>query len=247
MRDGLKDFSDHQIMVRAYLDGIIPVKSSILSVLINYPSGSTDLPPVENHAFPIPNAHVDRNHLFQDCSFVVQSEGSFSEILRDCGANVITTLKQSVSDVYVIQSDEIEPAYEFKIERARGVTLQDMFDAVWNGDVGMIARIQPSDIYPKKPDSENTQATSWISKAEEVTVHDKGLKHGSPDRVKSSRKQELSKSSIPRCHYVTGTGAQSSIVQRSRMYRSTGTAMRLMPGCIARYLNRIVTCAVSSY
>jgi hypothetical protein len=170
------------------------------------------MPPVENHAFPIPNPHVDRNHLFQDCSFVVQSEGLFSEILRDCGANVITTLKQSVSDVYVIQSDEIEPAYEFKIERARGVTLQDMFDAVWNGDVGMIARIQPSDIYPKKPDSENTQATSWISKAEEVTVHDKGLKHGSPDenptpvlraskKFKKARIIEVVDTKVPLCDW----------------------------------------------
>lgn len=181
MRDSLRDFSNHHIMVRAYLDRIIPVKSSILSVLINYPSGSTDLPPVENHAFPIPNPHVDRYHLFQDCSFIVQSESSFSEILRDCGANVITTLKGSVSDVYVIQIDGIEPATEYIIERARVATLQEVFDAVWQGDVGMIARIQPSDIFPKKPDSENTQATSWITKAEEVRVHEKRMKHNLTD------------------------------------------------------------------
>ena len=166
--DGFKDFSSNQKLIRVYLDGIPLLKSTIVSVLTNHPSGSMDLPSIETHAFPVPNSHVDRKHLFQDCSFLVRSGSVIAGILLECGASVLTTLKRAISDVYVMQDDGDELGYKFKIQRARIVIEVDVLDAVWAGDVGKLARIQPIDIYPKKSDSENTQPSSWISKAEEV-------------------------------------------------------------------------------
>jgi hypothetical protein len=157
--------SDLQMAVRAMLLGVPLVQELIVSDFENHPSGSSNLPALESHAFPIPKPNVKRHSLFKSKTFVVTHKTpAVINIIKGCGGVVVTNVSEPLSDAFVVSQDLTQPCdFDHTLTDARVVDKEQILESVWRGELNQLDAITPFDISVKIPEVSSFASQSWTT------------------------------------------------------------------------------------
>jgi pSer/pThr/pTyr-binding forkhead associated (FHA) protein len=160
------DSIDHMnpIVIEALLQGIPLINMSFLTAMSHCPSGSTQLPSIEDHRASIPKPGISRSKLFQTMTFVLFGDVSSSvrRLVSLAGGFILDNLDGPLADVYIINDSNSQPVFEFKMMRVRTVGSDLLRRAIWEGSASSLECTVHEDIQPRRADV-NTAGTGWIS------------------------------------------------------------------------------------